>query len=206
MTRRRWFVGIIAAAMGWLVVAGPAAAVSGRTPAEFVRALADKALSILRDNGTDVATRHAAYRRLLNEGFAIDIIARFAIGRYWRAATPAQRREYMTLFRDFVIAIYADRLDSYSGQTFKVVGTQRIDDKDTLVHTEVRQPNGPSVRVDYRVRAVDEGFKVIDVYVEGVSLLTTQRSEFAAVINRDGIDGLLELMRKRAKELKTVKS
>lgn len=163
----------------------------------FVKALGDDAVTVLNTEEVGSAQRSARYRELLHRGFAIDIIARFVLGRYWRAASEAQRRAYLGLFREYVLDVYAARLDSYAGESFVILKEQPLDEKDTIVSTEIRSPDGAPIRVDYRVRALAGGHKVIDVLVEGVSLIITQRSEIASIINRQGFDGLLELLRER---------
>ena len=161
----------------------------------FVQNLGDNVIEVLKAPDTTPEQRRVKFEELLDRSFAVDTIGRFALGRYWRAATPEQRMEYLRLFRLFVLSTYASRLDGYSGQSFSVVEAHPIDDKDTLVNTEVSQANAQPLRVDYRVRARHGDYKIVDVMVEGISLITTQRSEFASIINRKGFDGLLELMR-----------
>ena len=140
-------------------------------------------------------SRRVKFQEILDRDFAVNTIGRFALGRYWRAVTPDQQKEYLRLFRLFVLNSYASRLDGYSGQSFTVVEAHSIDDMDTLVNTEISQTNAEPLRVDYRVRAQQGDYKIVDVLVEGISLIRTQRSEFASIINREGFDGLLELMR-----------
>ena len=161
----------------------------------FVQNLGDNAIEVLKAPDSTPEQRRVMFQGLLASGFAVDTIGRFALGRYWRAATPEQRLEYLRLFRLFILNTYASRLDGYSGQSFSVVKAHPIDDKDTLVNTEVSQTNAQPLRVDYRVRARHGDYKIVDVLVEGISLVTTQRSEFASIINREGFDGLLDLMR-----------
>ncbi len=161
----------------------------------FVQNLGDNAIEVLEAPDTTPEQRRVEFRVLLDRGFAVETIGRFALGRFWRAATPEQQREYLRLFRLFILNTYASRLDDYSGQSFNVVKAHSIDDKDTLVNTEISQTNAEPLRVDYRVRAQQGDYKIVDVLVEGISLIRTQRSEFASIINREGFDGLLELMR-----------
>ncbi len=161
----------------------------------FVQNLGDNAIGVLEAPDTTPEQRRVEFRVLLDRGFAVETIGRFALGRYWRAATPEQQQEYLRLFRLFILNTYASRLDDYSGQSFNVVKAHSIDDKDTLVNTEISQTNAEPLRVDYRVRAKQGDYKIVDVLVEGISLIRTQRSEFASIINREGFDGLLELMR-----------
>ena len=173
----------------------PVAAGNEEGAIAFVQDLGDSAIAVLKAPDSTPEQRHASFQALLDRGFAVDTIGRFALGRYWRTASPEQQKEYLALFREFVLKSYASRLDGYSGETFTVVKAHAIDDKDTLVNTEITQSNAEPIRVDYRVRARQGDYKIVDVLVEGISLITTQRSEFASIINRDGIDGLLALMR-----------
>ena len=128
----------------------------------------------------------------------LDLVARLILGRYWRTATEAQRADYLKLFRDFALHTLASRLDVYGGQDFEVTGAKAVGDQDALVSTRIVS-DGPPVEVDWRIRErADHSLVAIDVIVEGVSLIVTQRSEFGAVIDRQGMDGLLAELRRRA--------
>ncbi len=161
----------------------------------FVQNLGDNAIEVLKAPDSTPEKRRVKFQEILDRDFAVNTIGRFALGRYWRAASPEQRQEYLRLFRLFILNTYASRLDGYSGQSFTVVKAHPIDDKDTLVNTAISQTNAEPLRVDYRVRTRQGDHKIVDVLVEGISLITTQRSEFDSIINRVGFDGLLELMR-----------
>ncbi len=161
----------------------------------FVQNLGDTAIEVLKAPDTTPEQRRVKFQEILDRDFAVNTIGRFALGRYWRAVTPDQQKEYLRLFRLFVLNSYASRLDGYSGQSFSVVEAHSIDNMDTLVNTEISQTNAEPLRVDYRVRTQQDDYKIVDVLVEGISLVRTQRSEFASIINREGFDGLLELMR-----------
>ena len=194
LIRRIWAVGVILVAVPWTDTAGSAGDATNE-PSRFVQSLGDRAIAVLTNEGYSAGDRKARYRNLLDEGFAVNTIGRFALGRYWRAATPDERDEYLGLFREFVLDTYAERLDGYAGETFEVVKAQVLDERDTMVSTEIRGTDGPAIRVDYRVRAIDGVHKIVDVLVEGVSLIVTQRAEFASVINREGLDGLIARLR-----------
>ncbi len=178
----------------WSAAAVPVLAGSDG-PANFVKSLGDRAIMVLSDENSTPESRKFEYRRLLDEGFAVNTIGRFALGRHWRAATEDERVEYLDLFRTFVLDIYAERLDGFTGETFVVIESHALDDKDTMVSTEIGGEGGPAIRVDYRVRSHDGIHKIIDVMVEGISLIVTQRSEFASVINREGFEGLMARLR-----------
>ncbi len=187
-------VGVALTAALWVFALGAADAAQNEAE-RFVKSLGDEAIVVLSTSDASEEQRKIRFRSLLDQGFAVDTIARFVIGRYWRAATPQQRQEYMSLFREFVLDTYARRLDGYSGETFDVIKTLPIDETDTMVSTEIVRQNGPPIRVDYRVRVRNDGHRIVDVIVEGISLVVTQRAEFASVINRKGLDGLLAELR-----------
>ena len=155
-------------------------------PGEFVKQLGDRTIEVLSNESYSPEDRMKYYRDLLRDGFAVNTIARFALGRYWRGATPEVREEYLALFQEFVLDIYSKRLDGFSGETFTVIKSQTVTETDTMVFTEISGVNGPPIHVDYRVRSHEGVLQIVDVLVEGISLIVTQRSEFASVISRAG--------------------
>lgn len=165
----------------------------------FIAQLGDKALQVLVINSQSDSERISAFRALLNEGFDLPLIGRYALGRYWRRATQGQKEEYGVLFEDFIVRTYAVRLGQYGGETLRVTGS-RTDQKDTIVTSEIVREGAAPIRVDWRVRSGDSGAKIVDVVVEGVSMLLTQRDEFASVIQRSGgnVEGLLTRLREKS--------
>ena len=188
-----FFIVPLAAALTWGGIATSANSLEASSA--FVKQLGDRTIEVLTNESYSAEDRMAHYRDLLRDGFAVNTIARFALGRHWRSATPELREEYLALFQDFVLDIYSKRLNAFSGESFTVLESIAIDGSDTMVSTEISGGDGPSIRVDYRVRSFEDKFQIVDVLVEGISLIVTQRSEFASIINRDGIEGLLEKLR-----------
>ena len=175
------------------------AATSADSALTFIQSLGDRAVEALRDNiGSPFEEREAAFRQVMVRGFDIPIVGRFVLGRHWRTATKEQRREYMAVFVDFIVRVYASRFDSYGGELFTARSVIDDESGDKIVRAQIVRPSGGDpIGVDFRVRMRDEGYKVIDVTVEGISMLHTHRVEFASVINRKGIDGLLSDLRAR---------
>lgn len=174
---------------------GNAAAVS---PAEsFVDKLAQEGIGFLGNAEMSDEARRAQFKKLLDRNFDMDTIARFSLGTYWREANGAQRTEYLKLFKSMIVDVYSARFSDYKGQSLEVRGSRAEGEKDVLVTSYIVEDNGSEVRVDWRVRKRDSGYKVVDVIVEGVSMALTQRSDFSSVIQRGGgkIDALLEHLR-----------
>ena len=165
----------------------------------FISNLAEKGTGVLADPDVSGEKQKSAFRKLLNANFDMNTIARFSLGRYWRTASPAQRDEYMNLFKNMIIEVYSARFKDYEGQKIEVVGSRQENEKDILVHSLLKQPSGPDVKVDWRVRHKSGKYQVVDVIVEGVSMALTQRSDFASVIQRGGgeVEALLANLREK---------
>ena len=200
LSRRSLIVALSASAtLPWLGSWQAAAAPSRQIDeaAKFIDALAQQAISVLRDQSGSLEQREHTFRQLLSKGFDLPFIGRFVLGRNWRKASAAQRSDYLRLFSEFLLKTYSRRLGGYSGQTFVVTGARPVGKRDVMVRTLIKRPNAPKIKADWRVRIIDQQYKIIDVSVEGVSMAVTQRAEFAAVVRSHGMDGLLQALRMR---------
>jgi phospholipid transport system substrate-binding protein len=164
----------------------------------FMSELWTRAVEVL-DKKAPLRERLTRFRQLFQADFDGPGIARFVLGRYWRTASEQEQQEYMKLFEDYVIFVYGTRLSHFNGETFKVRGS-RTDESGTVVSTDIISPSGePPIKVDWRLIADRGAFKINDVIIEGISMMVTQRSEFASIIQRHGgqVGGLLALMREK---------
>lgn len=187
---------LLATAAATAAAVSPDASAAAEEPERFVAGLGERAFRTLREAGGDAREREVA--ALLDEAVDLPQLARLVLGRHWRAATEPQRAEYLTLFRAYALQGLTSALSQYTGrERFAVTGTRPAGDQDLLVGTELAaQSGGPSTRIDWRVQGAEGGrFAVVDVVVEGVSLLVTNRAEFDSIVTRGGIDGLLREMR-----------
>ncbi|HEX6014529.1 MAG TPA: ABC transporter substrate-binding protein [Geminicoccaceae bacterium] len=199
LSRRLALLGGVAAAgaafPGRIVCAAPTTA--DGSAQDFIRRLGDSTVAILGQPSAP-PEKLQQLKRLLDQATDLELVARLVMGRYWRQASEAQRQEYVRLFKALVMRTMAERFSWYSGETFEVTGQGAVDERDTMVSTRIVRPDGkPPILVDWRVRRGERGYLLIDILAEGVSLVVTQRSEAAEVINRRGIDGLLAEMRAR---------
>jgi len=145
--------------------------------------------------------RLTRFRELFHADFDGPGIARFVLGRYWRSASEQEQQEFLRLFEDYVVFVYGTRLSNFNGETFKV-RSSRTDESGTVVSSDIVGPSGDApIKVDWRLITDKGAFKINDVVIEGISMLVTQRSEFASVIQRHGgqVGGLLTMMRERAR-------
>jgi phospholipid transport system substrate-binding protein len=165
----------------------------------FMNQLWDRAVEVLNKK-SDPALRQERFRQLFHADFDCPGIARFVLGRYWRDASEEEQKDFVKLFEEYVVFVYTARLSNFGGQDFKIRGS-RSDGDGVMVSTDVFSPGGSSpLKIDWRLVSDNGTYKINDVIVEGVSMLVTQRSEFASIVQRNGgqVRGLLAMMREKA--------
>lgn len=160
----------------------------GAKAQKFISDMGDKAISFLSNSSLSQSQKEQEFRKLLTNHFDMNTIGRFALGKNWRNASPAQQKEYQRLFKDMVVEVYASRFNEYKGEGFDVASFKDAGSKDVLVTSYIVPASGQRVQVDWRVRNKNGDYKIIDVIIEGVSMSLTQRSDFSSVIQRNGGD------------------
>lgn len=194
------FARLIVLATALTLAAGNAQAAPG-TASEFVAWLGDRTVTVLRSDDGNPVSLEARFRNLLREGFDLPFIARFALGTNWRRATAEQRSDYLGVFGEYVVRTYSSRLGGYSGEAMNIVAARRAGERDSVVETEIVRPSGPPLTAEWRVRVIDGEYRIIDIAVEGISMAVTMRSEFSAVVESKGIDGLIAALQLRANKM-----
>lgn len=119
-----------------------------------------------------------------------------AVGKDWRQANPGQQKALVDEFRILLVRTYSKALTEYRNQTidYKPLKMQAAD-TDVTVRTVVNQPGAKPIQIDYSLEKADKGWKVYDISVAGISLVTNYRSSFAQEVSANGIDGLLNSLR-----------
>jgi phospholipid transport system substrate-binding protein len=170
---------------------------------EVVQRLVDQVWHLVGQGSVD-DLEHDDLLSVLDEGTDLTLLGRLVLGRYWRQANPRQRSEYLQLFRHYMLQTFVQRLRqyvgsdlSYAAERFQIIASRPVGERDVLVQSRVAPPSAQPLRVDWRLRERPGEPVIIDLIVEGISLLVTQRSEFAAVLERSGVDGLLTELRAR---------
>jgi phospholipid transport system substrate-binding protein len=160
----------------------------------FVTQLGDRTLAIIANTTLPTPEKENQLTSIFTETIDTEWIAKFVLGRYWRTATPAQQQQYLALYKKFLISSYVPNFREYTGEKFTVSSVSQLENDEYLVQTQIIHPNKPSTRVDYRLRKnlVSGSYKIYDIVAEGVSLITTQRSEFGSIAARDGVDVLIK--------------
>jgi phospholipid transport system substrate-binding protein len=193
-----------AALFGVLTLASPVAgAASTDSPEALVKATTDEVLSVIRTTKDKAQLRKLAEQKVL-PNFDFRAMTQLAVGQHWKQATPEQQKALEEAFRTLLVNTYTASLNAAS------TGKEQVEVKpldlkpgesDIIVRTVVRAANRPPIPVDYRMTKSASGWKVYDVIVENLSLVTNYRSSFASEIGRSGIDGLVKALQSKNNEL-----
>lgn len=148
------------------------------------------------------------YKRLapsIAQTFDLGLMTRLAIGPTWTQLGADQQQRLTAAFSRYTISVYANRFDDYGGERFTVSPAATPNPNGVIVNSQLIKTNGESVSLNYLLRQEGGGsWKVIDVYLSGtVSELATRRSEFAAVLQRSGADGLVQMIEQRTAALRS---
>lgn len=193
-------------ALALSLVAMPAVAKADDDAAtRLVQRTADRMLSALSSRRAEIERKPQLINQLVDNilapHFDFEMITRAAVGRDWNKATPAQQRALTDAFREMLIRTYSKALLKYSDEEIQYASARPGTRSDTVVvETKVRAPGAPPIPMDYRMHKKSGDWKVYDVIIENVSLISNYRSQFRATIARAGIDGLIdELQAKNAR-------
>jgi phospholipid transport system substrate-binding protein len=161
---------------------------------KYIESIGSQTITIISNPKLDKAGKQARLEGIFAANVDIPWVGKFVMGRFWKIATEDQKKRYLNEYQSFLLTHYAGRFSEYSSGSFKITGTHEDSENEYTVNMEMQaqEANGAPILVDYRVRKGNGGFKVFDVIIEGVSLITTQRSEFSALLNNKGIDYLIE--------------
>ncbi len=192
----------IATVMLGLLLAGTACLTTASDdPTAVVRDTAERVLDSLRSDRARYQDDHALFQLVRDVVFPRldrERTAQWVLGANWRTATPAQREQFIAEFSDLLLRTYGTALRQYDSEKLNYLPARAPAGADRVtVRTEIIRPDGPKVRVDYLLTNRSGEWKVYDVIIENVSLVVTYRSEYSAIIKRDGMDGLLKQLADR---------
>lgn len=190
------------AAAAWLMVASAMAATS--SPREVVQTAVSRVVAVLQDDfqGAHLdrprtEMRHAEIRRVAADFFDFDDMARRTLTRHWNARTPDERAEFVRLFTDLLEGSYIGRIEQFSGERILYL-SERVDGHYATVRSRIVTRRPSEIAVDYRLQLRDGRWRAYDVLLDGVSFVSTFRSEFERIIQQSTYAGLVDRLRKRA--------
>jgi phospholipid transport system substrate-binding protein len=186
-----------------LLVALPAAAQQSQLgPEELVKRVTEDVLGTiqsdkqLQEGDKQKALQLAEQKVLPHVDFRH--AAQLAVGKAWNTASPDQREKIVSEFRSMLVRIYSSAIDVYRGQTMKVMPVRMAPNATevTVRNQYVKQGSQP-VTIEYAMQKTQEGWKIYDIVVEGVSLVLTYRAEFENITRTSGVDGLIKALQQK---------
>ena len=190
-------------AIKWVLIlwlAGGAAAWAVQSPQDLVQQTADQMVSKLREERQVIDQHPGRIYDLVNEivlpHFDFERMSSWVLGKYWRSASPDQRKRFTVEFRNLLVRTYAKSLSSYQDNKISYLPFRgRPGQDDVTVRTEVDQPGGFPIPIDYDLYLKGDEWKVYDVIVENISLVNNYRSQFRRVLERSSFAELLQTIR-----------
>lgn len=168
-----------------------------------VDSLHDELLEVMKEAKTlGYKGRFDRLKPVLQKLFDIPFMAQKSVGRHWKKVDEEDRERLLQTFGRFTVANYAGRFDDYSNQHFETIKEEKSTHGTILVHSRLVTPGGDTVQLNYRLRPVEGGWRIIDVYLNGtVSELALRRSEYSSLIQREGFEALLTALDERIADL-----
>ncbi|MCB4810789.1 ABC transporter substrate-binding protein [Methylovorus menthalis] len=166
-------------------------------PDVLVKSTADEVLTIVKKDKDIQAGDQKKIFALAEEkilpNFDFDRVSRMVLGKNWSRASKEQQDAFQKEFRSLMLRTYATALGKYRNQTINYKPLRaEPSDKEVTVKTEIVQPGGQPIAVDYSLEKTGEAWKVYDIVIEGVSLVTNYRGQFSNEIRQSGMDGLIQ--------------
>ncbi len=192
----RTFFSLLALMLG--LNTGPALA-ADMPPDVLARTTTQEVLAILKqDKDIQSGNQSRVYQLVeakILPNFDFNRMTQLAVGKHWPRATAKQKQELVTEFRNLLVRTYSSSLTAFTNQTveFKPLA-MKPDETDVTVRSEIRQPGGQPIPIDYSMYKTAFGWKVYDVAIDGVSLVTNYRASFSSTIRQNGIDGLIKTL------------
>lgn len=201
---------LLLAALSWSAAAPPVRAEADAAPAaapearQTVEELHGELLEAMRRaEELGYAGREELLGPVLRDVYDLDYMARKSVGRHWSKLSEAEQQRFLETFRQLTVANYAGRFSGWSGEAFETLQVENGVHDTLLVKTRLVRPEDEPVHLDYRLHRTDGGWRIIDVYLNGtISELALRRSEYSAILRREGFASLLQALDEKIADLK----
>lgn len=168
----------------------------------FVRKVTSEGIEEIINAPVSQDVKDQRFEKLFNDALDLDFIGQFVLGRYWKIATPEQRKNFIKVYRELNIKTWSARFDEFKGKSFVFVGSTPSTSKNQVfINSTVAMNQGAPAKVVWRVKQTGNSFKIVDIIIENVSLAITARNEYTAFIKNNGgnINALIADLQKKVK-------
>jgi phospholipid transport system substrate-binding protein len=178
-----------------IIVSAPRSLAAANDPASVVSDLGTRALAAVR-NGDTAVVEQGRFRQLFRQYFDAEACARYALGPYWQNVTAKQQQEYANRYEDYIVIVYSTLLGHLDGESFTVLGSQP-NDEGVIVRSRI---NGVEpIEVDWQLDWSYYGYKVTNLFVDGINMARLQRADLVSVVQRNSghVQALLVALREK---------
>lgn len=165
---------------------------------EFVNNNAQHIITILEEK-LDKNTKKEKLVTLFYEIVDYEWMGKFVVAKNWFNMTKNQKQKYLKVYQKYLSNLYVKKFVEYHNQNYKIIDISDIGNGHFIVATEIisNQSSKPNINVSYRIRKINNILKVIDIIGERVSLLSTQRADFASIIDQKGLDAFIMILEQK---------
>ncbi len=185
----------VAAALHALPAAGDPAVRS--EPLQMIEETVDEVLAVLGDSALSSEEKRSRLEELARARFDFQTMARLVLARNWKRFSKPQQEEFVEEFKNFLAHSYGDRIDRFNDEKIEVTGERQEPRGDVTVSARIVGGEYNDAVFDYRLRRRDGHWRVIDIKIEGISLVFNYRDQFKEVVSRSGPEGLLKRLREK---------
>jgi phospholipid transport system substrate-binding protein len=198
---KHWFTPMGVVLLVLFLAGAEMPAIAGE-PTDQLKQAIDKVLAIVTDPALKGPEHRAERRKLIreaaNDRFDWAAMARSSMGIYWHKRTPAEKKDFTSLFSDLIESAYMSKIEGYSGEKIRYLGDS-TDDRYGTVKTLITDDRGTEIPVLYWVKKENGKWLIYDISIEGVSLVNNYRSQIADILSRSSYDKLIEILKERVK-------
>jgi phospholipid transport system substrate-binding protein len=189
---------VLVAGVSCLAAAGARAATESEGGARAVIAeTVEEVLAVLRDESAPTEDRIRSIEQIVYGRFDLYVMSRLVLARNWKRFSEEQKAEYVEEFRQYLTNSYGSRIERYDQQEVKILGEREEPRGDVVVRTKIMGGEFEGASVDYRLRNRAGGWRVIDVVIEGISMVSNYRDQFKSIVSSGGPELLLEKLREK---------
>jgi phospholipid transport system substrate-binding protein len=171
-----------------------------------VQQTVDAVVAVLADKSLTADQKRTKIQDIVYDHFDFNTLARLVLARNWKQLSPEQQKDFVEEFKKHLSMTYGKNVETYNNERAEVTGDRAEPGGDWTVKTKIVRPGAADVLLDYRLRQEDGGWKVIDVIIEGVSLVANFRSQFQEIVSNQGPQKLIDLLREKNAKGEPLKS
>jgi phospholipid transport system substrate-binding protein len=157
----------------------------------------EEVLAVLRDKSKSTEDRIRSLEQIVYGRFDLYVMSRLVLARNWKRFSEEQKKQYVEEFKQYLTNSYGNRIERYDQQEVKIVGEREEPRGDVVVQTKILGGEFEGASVDYRLRKKDSDWRVIDVVIEGISMVSNYRDQFKSIVSSGGPELLLEKLREK---------